>query len=170
LHNRLSLILSALALVVSLTGVSAFAASQISGTTIKNHSITANKLTAAAISQLHGAEGPQGDSGYDGVPGSAGAPGTPGAPGAPGVAGGFDPAKVTYVTGPASAIYPGQTLGISAYCAAGSKVVSGGYFSSINDVGATEPDTYGGTRWYVIVQNNTSIVTNVWAYAVCVAA
>jgi hypothetical protein len=165
--DRLPLVLSALALVVSLTGVSAFAATQINGSTIRNHTITANKLTPNAITQLHGAEGPAGEAGEAGLPGAVGPQGVPGLSGA---AGGFDPNKVAYVTGPTSSIAPGQTLVITANCTPGSKVVGGGYFSSINDVGATEPDVYGGTEWAVIVQNNTGIYVNSWAYAVCVSA
>ena len=173
LHNRLSLILSALALVVSLTGVSAFAASQINGATIKNHSITANKLTQAAISQLHGAQGAQGEPGYDGLPGSTGAPGVPGRSrrGRRSRRGGRLRSHEGQLRDRADEHHLSRgTVTVSASCAPGSKVVGGGYFSSINDVAATEPDVYGGTRWWVIVQNSTSIATNAWAYAVCVAA
>jgi hypothetical protein len=166
MRDRLPLIVSALALVVSLTGASAFAATQINGTSIKDHSIPVAKLTRTAITQLHGAAGADGETGDPGQPGASGIPGPQGVPG---VAGGFDPRKVAYVTGPVSMIAPGQTLAISAVCAPGSKVVGGGYFASINDVGATEPDVYGGTQWGVIVQNNTSIYVNAWAYAVCVS-
>lgn len=167
MRDRLPLVLSALALVVSLTGVSAFAATQINGSTIRNHTITANKLTENAIRQLHGAEGPQGEPGNDGLPGTAG---PQGAPGVAGAAGGFDPSKITYVTGPTSTLAPGQTLTVAALCPAGSKVVGGGYFSSINNVGATVPDVYGGTQWYAIVQNTTTIYVSSWAYAVCASA
>jgi hypothetical protein len=58
---------------------------------------------------------------------------------------------------------------IQAICPPGSKVTGGGYFSSINNVGATEPDVAGGASWSVIVQNNTGINVDSWAYAVCAA-
>ena len=143
MRDRFPLVLSALALVVSLTGASAFAATQINGTSIKDHSIPVAKLTRAAITQLHGAKG---DDGEPGAPGDAGLPGSPGSQGQPGAPGGFDPNKVAYVTGPTSTIAPGQTLAISAVCAPGSKVVGGGYFASINDVGRHRSQTSTAAR------------------------
>jgi pilus assembly protein FimV len=139
--QRTPTILSALALVISLTGTSAYAATQISGASIKDGSIGAATLTPDAINQLRGAKGDTGSRGPVGRDGATGDPGLPGAPGAPGsagaagqpgsagtsgqpgpagaasvppvgspaVPGGFDPAKVTYVTG-ASVNAPGRDV------------------------------------------------------------
>jgi hypothetical protein len=135
--NRLPTVLCALALTVSLTGAGAYAATQISGSTIKNGTIAASKLTPRAISQLRGAKGltgPPGATGPTGAEGDAGAAGTrgpagptgpartPGAPGAPGAQGPVGPAGANSTapgpqgapggTGPAG---PPGTAGVSGY-------------------------------------------------------
>lgn len=96
--RRLPLWLSATALVVALTGLggAAYASGLINGASIKNHTISAAKLTPAAVKQLKGAtgapgaagpQGPQGIAGTSGGVGGSGAPGAPGAPGSPGTSG-----------------------------------------------------------------------------------
>lgn len=94
--RRLPLWVSALALIVALTGVGgAVAASTglINGAKIKNHTIGANKLTAGAVATLKGrvgasVAGPQGPAGPAGPAGAAGPPGVRGLDGAPGAPGG----------------------------------------------------------------------------------
>lgn len=177
MRNRLPLILSALALVVSLTGAGAIAASSmIDGATIKNGSIGAAKLTKNAQAFLKGKRGERGFRGYDGQDGADGfdgGAGAPGAPGAPGPAGGFNPAKVIYVTGPTISLPPyptdGYTQSALATCPAGYKAIAGGFFASINNVGATL-NTPDGQSWGVILQNLSPVSTTGNAYAVCATA
>lgn len=171
--NRLSLILSTLALVVALTGSAALASGVINGASIKRGSIPADRLTANARAQLKGHAGPRGQDGSDGPTGQQGLAGAPGSPGAPGVAGGFNPAKITYVTGPTIAlgVYPdpSYTQTATATCPAGTKVLGGGYFASINDPAASLP-AIDGSSWHAILQNQSSIPTTANAYAVCAGA
>ena len=172
LTNRLAMITSVTALVVSLTGAGAFAATQIDGATIKNGSIGVAKLSPKAIKQLHGAKGERGLRGFSGNDGSDGAIGSAGPAGAPGPAGGFNPAKVVYVTGPTvtMGVYPDPSYIATAIatCPAGYKAISGGFFASINDVAASV-NTGDGSGWGVILANGSSITTTGNAYAVCAA-
>jgi hypothetical protein len=177
--HRTSIILSALALIVSLTASGAYAASQMSGSTIMNGTIGVAKLTPKAIKQLKGNKGDTGARGATGAPGlvgAAGAAGLNGSAGATGLTGGFNPAKVTYVTGATvtvpTAAYPGDpnvVQAAQANCPAGSKAVGGGFFSSITHAGASAPFA-DGHGWFVIVENDTSIPVGVNAYVACAAA
>jgi hypothetical protein len=173
---RIPMIFSALALVISLTGAGAYAASQVNGGTIMNHTIGVAKLTPKAVKQLKGNTGDRGLRGYDGISGSDGTPGITGAAGVAGQPGGFNPAKVIYVTGASvivpTEVYPGDPNIIQsavANCPAGSKAVGGGFFSSIAHAGASAPFA-DGHGWFVIVENDTSIAINVNAYVACAAA
>lgn len=96
--KKMPLWMSAIALIVALTGVGAAAdaAGLINGASIKNKTIGINKLTPGAVKSLKGAKGaagaqgptgPQGIAGTSGGVGGSGAPGAPGAPGSPGVVG-----------------------------------------------------------------------------------
>lgn len=169
MKHRASLLMSALALVVSLTAGGAYASTIIvDGSLIKNHTIGVAKLTPQAVKQLKGAKGSRGFRGADGIDGQNGTgfAGPAGAAGAPGAPGGFNPAKVQYLQGPTTTIFPGQTLAIVANCPAGSIAISGGYFSGVMDVGAevAQPNGYG-----VVMQDNTGISGDVFAFAVCAA-
>jgi hypothetical protein len=163
MKDRLPLILSALALVVSLTAGGAYASGVIDGHVIADGSIAVSKLTPNAIRTLKGQRGPRGFRGQDGVEGIDGSPGQSGPQGAPG---GFDPTKVQYVQGPTTTVVPGQTIAVVANCPAGTTGISGGYFSSILDVGGTVP---GITGYGVVMQNNTTISVDAYAFAVCAA-
>lgn len=168
--NRISLALSSAALVVALTGAGAIAASQINGASIKRGTIPADRLTAnarAALKGKQGASGPAGPRGFDGI-GINGAPGAQGAPGVNGLNGGFDPAKVTYVTGADVSIPSGGIDSAVAFCPAGSIVVGGGGFNSITDNGASGP-LGGGSGWFIVVNNQSLISIDVHAIAVCSA-
>ena len=72
--NRLSIVLSSLALVVALTAGGAYAATStvLNGNTIQNHTISLAKLTPKAVKQLKGKRGPRGLDGFDGVDGADG--------------------------------------------------------------------------------------------------
>jgi hypothetical protein len=171
---RIPMIFSALALVISLTGAGAYAASQVNGGTIMNHTIGVGKLTTQALKQLkgqQGARGWKGDPGVNGaigIPGIQGVPGTPGAAGVAGLPGGFNPAKVTYTAGNQVSIAPGALATAVATCPVGTKVVGGGFFSSITfpDLSAPASD---GSGWIAIFDNESTIFVNAWAYAVCAA-
>jgi hypothetical protein len=79
-------IIAAVALFVALGG-GAWASSLISGSSIKNHSISEKKLTKKAIKALHGqrgARGPKGSTGAQGSQGSQGIQGIQGIQGQPG--------------------------------------------------------------------------------------
>lgn len=175
---RIPLIFSALALVISLTGAGAYAASQVNGSTIMNGSIGVAKLSPKAVKQLKGAKGDRGFRGLDGFDGvdgidgvgTPGATGASGANGAAGVAGGFDPAKVSYVAGPSTTIFAGSTDGtLAATCPAGTKVISGGWFSSVGYSYLSAPSTNNLT-WQVWIDATGAPTGSGWAYAVCAAA
>src|SRR5262252_10928124 len=119
----LAVVLSGAALAVALTGTGASAAGLINGAQIRNHTISVAKLTPQAVHQLHGARG---DTGPQGPMGNVGPVGSAGPAGANG---GFDPNKVTYVTGPDTTIYPDSVFNtLTATCPPGTKVIGGGYF------------------------------------------
>ena len=107
-------ILASLALLVALSGTSFAAASLISGSQIKPHSIPKNRLTGAAIRSLKGQRGPAGPGGIQGVQGP------------PGIA------TVTPAYGPQAAQCADgggacQVARSDATCASGSVVVGGGF-------------------------------------------
>lgn len=139
------------ALFVALTGTAAAGTGLINGAQIKPHTLNANALTAAALKTLRGNVGPQGR------------------------AGGFDPAKVSYVSGDMATVVPGQTWFSFAECPAGTKVVGGGGYASVatlveSSPSIEAPNTGTSNGWTIVVRNDTSITTNnVQAYAVCVA-
>jgi len=114
-----ALVVSLIALFVSLGGTSFAAAALISGTQIKPHSIPANRLTAAAFKALKGQRGLPGGTG---PAGPAGATGTTGATGATGARG---PQGPTGPTGPAgSAVAYAHVLANGTLDTAHSKNVS----------------------------------------------
>jgi hypothetical protein len=66
-----------------------------------------------------------------GLQGPAGPQGAPGANGANGANGGFDPNKVSYVTGPATTM-PANDIGTAtATCPSNTIVIGGGFYTSI---------------------------------------
>jgi hypothetical protein len=87
------MVIAMLALFVALGGGAALAKKGISGSSIKNHSISLSKLTNSAIHALSGKQGPQGpkgpagDKGADGIKGPKGDQGPQGNPGATGAVG-----------------------------------------------------------------------------------
>jgi hypothetical protein len=187
--NRTPTILSALALVISLTGTGALAASQISGSSIKNGSIGLVKLTPKAISQLHGVKGNTGDrgtvgpdgiagtrgltgaagaAGLTGAVGAAGPTGAVGTTGATGLPGGFNLAKITQVIGASITAPVNAVVKPTASCPAGSMAISGGVSSSLAHLSASGP-LPANTGWFGLVFNDTSVPISVAAVAVCAA-
>jgi hypothetical protein len=152
-------IVSMVALFAALSG-GAIAGTLISGSQIKNHSISAKKLTALAVRQLRGHRGP------------AGPMGAPGADGAPGV---FSTSNVTQVSGPVSVQCPAGggacDVGSSvATCPSGSVVLGGGFDSEgAPPVEATVAfdKPLGTDSWEVILVNNGTISQNFFAVATC---
>ncbi len=71
-----ALVISLIALFVSLGGTSFAAATLINGKQIKRHSIATNRLTKKAIKQLKGNRGPAGPAGPAGATGAAGPAGS----------------------------------------------------------------------------------------------
>ena len=130
----------------------------ITSAQIKNGTIKLVDISASAKRGLKGNRGPRGLQGPPGAQGTQGAQGLPG---------GFDPAKLQYITGPEVAVPPGEVGTAAAYCPAGTTAISGGFFASITNVGASQ--TYGSAFHAVIVWNDTSIAVNIFATVVCAA-
>lgn len=150
------------ALLLALSGsATAATVALITGKQIKNGSIELVDLSPAAKRALKGQRGPEGPPGAQGPAGPAGLAGAPGAPG------GFDPAKVSYVTGPSTTIPSGAVASVHATCPQGTKVIGGGHFANINHVGGEQ--TFDGRTWTVIVLNDTLIDVDANAFAVCAA-
>ena len=85
-----------------------------------------------------------------------------------GVAGGFDPAKVSYVTGPTRTFAPGETEFVEASCPTGTKLLGGGYFANIMHVSASK--TYGnGLTWSVMIYNDYGFAIDASAHGICAA-
>ena len=153
---------AAIAAVVAL-GVgasSATAGSLITSAKIKNGTIQTVDLSASAKRALKGNAGPQGATGANG------------ANGVQGPAGGFDPAKVSYVQGTPVSIAPGSTGNASATCPAGAKAISGGWLVISGNVGEVFGNkTYdGGGSWSLLIFNHSSYTNaDVTPYAVCAA-
>lgn len=170
---RVPLIFSALALVISLTGAGAYAASQVNGSTIMNGSIGVAKLTPKAVKQLQGKRGERGwkgDAGLNGSAGLTGSPGLTGAAGATGVAGGFDPKKVTYVSSSTTYIAPGDQGVAFAFCPVGTKAVGGGFSTDYFNPTGTSAPSADGAAWIASVWNDMAFTIEANAYAVCAAA
>ena len=159
-------VIAMLALFIALAGTAtAGTAVLITGKQIKNGSIGVVDLSATAKRALKGQRGPQGPPGQQGL---SGLQGLQGLQGPAGPAGGFNPAKISYVTGPTVTVAAGDIEWADAACPAGSKAVGGGYFASIAQVAADQ--TFGGNGWSVLINNDTSISLDVNATAVCAAA
>jgi hypothetical protein len=165
--KRLSLILSCLALVISLTTAGSYASGLVNGAGIMNHTIGIGKLTPKAVKQLQGQRGARGSQGVDGAEGLQG---DAGAAGATGLSGGFDPSKIIYVTGVDTFLYGGSAFNtLTAACPAGTKVISGGWYANIGD-DYMQSSSITGTSYSVLIQTyDWTINGSGRAYAVCVA-
>lgn len=143
-----SLVISLLALFFSIAGTSVAGVVLISGSQIRNHSIPATKLTAAAVGVLHGQRGPTGPAGANGT---------------------FNPAKITSVIGFVD-VAAGQVGTAVATCPPGSVAVSGGGFA-VTGLNTSQPVTATGQTapgaWLVQTFNFQSSTIRLTASAVC---
>ena len=133
-------------------GAFAAGATLISGSQIRAHSIPLSALTPAAIRALRGKLGP------------AGPPGKPGT--------GFDPTKVTVVTGTPADVPAGQIAGATAACPEGAIALGGGgtvsagrLASSLPTVSSPDSSKPGG--WSVVAVNDTTLTIEAAADALC---
>lgn len=122
--RRAPVAFSALALIVSLTGIggAAYASGVINGASIRNHTIGLVKLKPATIKALKGARGPAGPAGAAGPAGSNGVGGAPGSNGINGVSSVGPQGQ----TGPAGAGVTPLTFGPYAYTQLDHNQVCGG--------------------------------------------
>jgi hypothetical protein len=149
------MIVAVAAISVMLVGAGgATAASFITSKDIKNGTIKMADISSSAKRALKGNAGSQGSQGVQGP------------------AGGFDPAKVVYVEGPMVTAPAGEAAVSVAYCPAGTKAISGGYFFAYANDGLTietnQPLT-DGTGWMAGFANSGGIDGDATAYAVCAA-
>jgi hypothetical protein len=165
--NKVSLVIACLALLVSTAGGAYAGASSLVGSKqIKDHSVQYVDLSKKAAAKLRGKRGPRGYQGINGLNGLQGPAGPAG------LAGGFDPAKVQYVTGASVTIAPGDVNAAGASCPAGSKVVGGGFMWSYETSGLTVQGSgpnAAGSAWVAALYNGGTIDATVNAYAVCAA-
>jgi hypothetical protein len=140
-----SLVISLFALFFSVAGTGVAGVVLISGSQIRNHSIPATKLTAAAVAVLHGQRGPVGANGT------------------------FDPTKITSVIGFVD-VATSQIGTAVATCPSGSVAVSGGGFA-VTGLNTSQPVTATGQTapgaWLVQTFNSQSSTIRLTASAVC---
>jgi Collagen triple helix repeat (20 copies) len=168
----------ALAASVVVGGGYATATGLITGKQIANRSIKLVDIHPSAVRALRGQrgpQGPQGPRGFDGLPGANGLPGAQGPPGTNGtngLNGGFDPAKLQFITGPVLTVAAGDIDGYTVACPAGTTVISGGYVLISGGAGITYANLPAASRtgWTVIANNaNNLIDASLTGYAVCSA-
>jgi hypothetical protein len=152
-----AMIVALAALFVALSGTAVAGSGLISGTSIKNGTISAEKLTPNAIRFLHGLRGPQGPQGINGNAGPAGPAGVAGA------AGTFASANVQVVNSGQVGINPGSGGQAVANCPAGTKLIGGGMITGAAYI-ASAP---AGNGWLAGAYNTSSSVSNIIAYAIC---
>jgi hypothetical protein len=137
-------IIAAFTAAIISAGAATAAANWINGASIRPGSIPANRLTAGAIAQLHGARGARGA---------------------------FDPTRISYVDSGQASVAPGATQAVAASCPAGAKAVGGGFLiahgvESGVDAHGSAPTT-DGAGWAVAVVNSSVATAYIEAYAVC---
>jgi hypothetical protein len=176
-----------LALFAALGG-SAYAATTITGTNIKdgtltgrdvkNRSLDANKLSTNAISSLRGQRGPAGPQGPRGATGERGPAGSAGAAGPKGETGPQGPAGPAGASGISGWEYrvsspgvsiPGNSGGLAQIdCPGGKKALGGGgASSSYGTYLAASAPTDPGTGWVVAYHNTYPTPRTVYAWVIC---
>src|SRR5204863_8019647 len=114
----------------------------------------------------NGATGSPGAQGPTGPPGPQGSVGSTGASGVQGPPGGFDLAKISYVTGPTFAVPPtttGLIVGNETPCPSGNKAIGGGFtiFSADTIRVASSEPSGTGSGWIGNFTNNSANSINV---------
>jgi len=180
LTRRTSTVIASVALIAALGG-SAYAAVTVTGKLIKNgtvtgkdvkdHSLGAGELSAAAVGSLTGQRGPAGPQGPQGEKGDKGEQGPAGPQGPQGAAGQPGPSGVSgweVRTSPGTSI-PGNQGGVAPVdCPAGKKALGGG--GSSNSYGVTlvtSAPSDPGTGWIAAFQNGYSTARTVYAWVIC---
>jgi hypothetical protein len=159
----LKAVLAAAIVAVLISATSATAAFVVTSANIKNGTIKLADISPGAKRALRGQRGPRG---------FTGAPGAQGPQGVMGPAGGFDPAKVSYVEGAEVTIAPLSFSEAKATCPVGAKAISGGWLADplgVVEIRDTRTFDSGGS-WTVHAYNwdefDNATVT---PFAVCAA-
>ncbi len=84
------------------------------------------------------------------------------------MAGGFDPTKIIYITGPESSVASRAVVVVQADCPSGTRVIAGGHAVGVGKAAAS---TSAGNpvTWSVVVFNDSPVTIPANAYAICVA-
>lgn len=154
------IIASVVAALVSAGAATATTSLVITSAQIKNGTIKLVDISPAARRTLRGTRGTRGLSGPTGPPGAQGNPG------------GFDPNKLSNVTGASLTIPPNAGSFTTTYCPAGSKAINGGWVVITGGIGEVYLNraTSDGTGWSINVWNHADFTSaTVTAYAVCAA-
>jgi hypothetical protein len=152
-----SAIIAAIVAAVISAGAATATTTYISGKQIKPHSISASRLTPAAIKALRGKRGPRGYSGYNGINGVNGKDG------------GFDPSKVHTVFSPMVSIPSGSYYQFTVNCPAGETPLSGGVWGNLFG-SVAEVQTYSALgKVTATVRNDDVITVSGQASAICAA-
>ena len=188
-------VIACIALLISLTGTSVAAVSQLGRGTVgtpqlKNNAVTSKKVKNGSLlkgdfkaGQLpagaRGPAGPGGPTGPTGPTGPAGAVGPAGPTGATGATGATGPAGATNVRVRATASTPipaGASVFIDADCLPGERATGGGA-TNVNAAGVylkqSYPQPFGNgatpVGWSVTYQNTSGVAASGIAYAICAA-
>ena len=154
-----SMVVAIVALFFALTGwgvagVVALTPNSVGTQQIVNGSIRLSDLNAGTVKALRGLRGPQGPEGPQGLQGQQG------------VAGGFNPAKLTYAFS-GNVSVPASNIGSAvANCPAGSMVVGGWAIPASRRIDGFAP-TASHTGFALVVVNDTNSNANIAAGAIC---
>jgi hypothetical protein len=155
-----SAIIAAIVAAVISAGAATATTNYITGSQIKPHSISADRLTPVAIKALRGKRGPRGYSGYNGYDGKDGVNGKDG---------GFDPSKVHTVFSPWVSIPSGSYYQFTVYCPTGETAISGGVWGNLFG-SVAEVQTYSAlAEVTATVRNDSGITISSSASAICAA-
>jgi hypothetical protein len=167
-----SIVISGISLFVALGGtgyatVAALApANTVGSKAVIDGSIQFKDLSVGARKALAGQDGKDGQDGKPGAVGPQGAAGVAGPVGPAGAAGGFDPAKITLVTGPRSSVPPNTSPIVRADCPPGTTVIAGGGFTSAEGLWLSRAS---GNGWVIGASGYQYTTAEAEAFAVCAA-
>jgi hypothetical protein len=143
-----SIIVALIAVVLAAAGAGAASTKLLTGRDIRDGTIAAKDLSPALRAQIQrtGRPGLRGAPGERGPAGPAGANGTPG---------GFDPAKVTYVSSEQTPLVlaNGRDATVSAACPSGSRAISGGLTAISPVLLKASSAAANGSAWTVSIRD-----------------